>query len=262
MRRFVIDRVLSPGMSVSISGAEARHMVRVLRLRPGDRVVLMDAGGARFQGAIQSMAPRGVRVYVEVPLPGPPPSPVEIILCQAVLKSRPMDFVVQKASELGVNRIIPFFSARTVVRLDEKRHDARLHHWKEITRSSAKQADRRAPAAIDPVRRFDDLMKRLRKEAGMKIILWEEEDTLDLKRVFRETKEKPGFRTVIGVVGPEGGFASDEIHLAGEAGFVPVSLGHRILRAETAAITLTALVQYEWGDLGRTGLVSPLDSPR
>ena len=262
MRRFVIDRVLSPGMSVSISGAEARHMVRVLRLRPGDRVVLMDAGGARFQGAIQSMAPRGVRVYVEVPLPGPPPSPVEIILCQSVLKSRPMDFVVQKASELGVHRIIPFFSARTVVRLDEKRHAARLRHWKEIARSSAKQADRRAPAAIDPVRRFDDLMKRLRKKAGMKIILWEEEDTLDLKRVFRETKEKPGFRTVIGVVGPEGGFASDEIHLAGEAGFVPVSLGHRILRAETAAITLTALVQYEWGDLGRTGLVSPLDSPR
>ena len=250
MRRFLIEKIVSTGETLSITGAEARHMTRVLRLGPGDRIILMDPQGARFTGIIKSTSGSRVRVHVESPLPKPPPSPVAIILCQAVLKSRPMDFMIQKASELGVDRIIPFFSARTVVRLDEKRQAARMRRWKEVARSSAKQADRRTPAAIDPLRPFTDLISGFRDKKGIKVILWEREDSVDMKGLFREGGGRPEDALFIGVVGPEGGFTPGEVRIAEETGFIPASLGTRILRAETAAVTLTALVQYEWGDLG------------
>lgn len=247
MRRFFIEEIIAKDGTCIIEGSEARHITKVLRMGQGDRLILMDSQGARFQAIIESAYPHKVSVTLERPLPAPPPSPANITLCQALLKSRPMDYVVQKTSELGVNCIIPFSSERTVVRIDSDRISNKVKHWQEIAHNAAKQSDRGNPLRIGPPYLFQDLLEALRQKDALKIILWEDEKAQDLKTLLRSPKPRKDF---IGMIGPEGGFSHKEIEMAREAGFSSVSLGERILRAETAAITLIAIVQYEWGDLG------------
>ena len=217
-----------------------------MRMRRGDRFVLMDRKGARFSALIESSSPHEVLVSLLKPLPTPLPSPVKISLCQAILKSHSMDYLIQKTSELGVDYIFPFTSERTVVRLKEGRFANRLKRWREITRSSAKQSDKGVPAEIDLPSSFIALMEKHGASDSFKVILWEGEAGRDLKGLLKTASVK----SFTGIVGPEGGFTPDEIGLAQDAGFIPVSLGKRILRSETAAITMVAIIQYEFGDLG------------
>ncbi len=249
MRRFFDDEILGTQGSVAITGTEAKHMATVLRMGPGDRIVLLDKAGSRFLAVIKELSRHQVLVTLERPLPAPDPSPVRITLCQALLKSNPMDFMVEKTSELGVDRILPYIAGRTVVKVDgEKAHD-KVRHWQEIAQSAAKQSDRAMPAEIGPLHSFDEMLARLGKDSALKILLWEQEGMRSLKDLLRSGSPAPG---VLAMVGPEGGFTEREVKEAGEAGFVRVSLGRRILRAETAAITLVTIIQYEWGDLSKT----------
>ena len=247
MRRFIVDVIRMKDGLCSITGSEARHITRVLRMGRGDRFILMDGKGARFQAAIESANRREVLVTLEKSIPNPPASPAQITLCQALLKSRAMDYVVEKASELGVYRLLPFFSERTVVRLDKESSYRKERHWREIAGSAAKQSDRGTTAEIGPISSFGDLLDHLKQEEALKTVLWEEERAKDLKGLL---KEYPPLRKFVGIVGPEGGFTQKEIEAAKEAGFISASLGLRVLRAETAAATIVAIVQYEWGDLG------------
>lgn len=241
-----MERIEGEGGPFSIKGREARHIARVLRMGPGDRLILMDRAGKRFEAIIESADQKEVRVLLSGSIPSPSAPQVEIVLCQAVLKSQAMDALVQKASELGVASIYPFLSSRTVVRLDERRSLQKARRWQEITEAAAKQSDRHMPPTIYPCMGFLEMMERWRGEPASKVILWEQEAKLDLKSFLRDSAPRPRF---IGVVGPEGGFELREIEAAKHAGFLPLSLGGRILRAETAAIAVVALVQYEWGDL-------------
>ena len=249
MRRFLVENLNAQNGVCTITGPEARHMTRVLRMEAGDRFVLMDDKGSRFLAYIESAKRQGVRVVLEKPLPKPPPSPVTITLCQALLKSGPMDYLIQKTSELGVDHIFPFSSLRTITMLKKERLSNRIRHWREIAKSSAKQSGRFAPAQIDFPLTLGELTAKWKEEKGIKAILWEGEGATDLKRLLRGSSRAEKF---IGMVGPEGGFAGEEIELAADAGFIPVTLGNRILRSETAAMTMVAIVQYEWGDLGVT----------
>ena len=246
MRRFFVEEIEDKDGSFTITGSEAKHMTRVLRMGPGDRFILMDGKGARFQAVIESAGRRELLVALEKPLAQPPSSPIEITLCQALLKSRAMDYVIEKTSELGVHRVLPFSSERTVVRLNKERFAKKRLRWREIAHGAAKQSDRKAPVELGPLSSFEELVGRCRAENALKVILWEEEGATDLKGVLRGS---PTVKKFIGIVGPEGGFSQEEVQAAGEAGFVSVSLGQRVLRAETAAITMVAIIQYEWGDL-------------
>ena len=232
-----------------IKGAEAIHMVRVLRMRPGDRMVLMDGKGRRFQAAVGEIGRHEVRALLEARLPNPSPSPVEITLLQALIKSGPMDYLIQKTSELGADRLIPFEAIRSVVRPDETRLTKKLTHWKKVAASAAKQSGRISPLVVESLSSLGDLLQCYEKAPALKVIPWEGEETMDLKRMLATAPRNGQF---VGMIGPEGGFSNEEVGLAQAAGFIPVSLGWRILRAETAAIAMTAIVQYAWGDLGRT----------
>lgn len=249
MRRFLVENLNARDGVCVITGPEARHMTRVLRMEAGDRFVLMDGKGNRFLASIESATRQGVKIVLEKPIPKPPPSPVTIALCQALLKSGPMDYLIQKTSELGVDHILPFTSLRTITMLKRERLSNRMRHWREIAKSSAKQSGRVVPAQIDIPLTLGELTAKWKEEKGMKAILWEGEGTMDLKGLLKGSSRTGKF---MGVVGPEGGFAEEEIELAADAGFIPVTLGNRILRAETAAMTMVAIVQYEWGDLGVT----------
>ena len=246
MRRFFIDENLSSQGSFAITGAEAKHIARVLRMGPGERIVLLDKAGRRFQAVIKEVNRYQVIVDLERPVPGPAPSFVHMTLCQALLKSHHMDLVVEKTSELGVDRILPYLAERTVVKVDGDRTHGKVRHWQEIAQSAAKQSDRAMPAEIGPLSSFDEMLSLLGKESALKILLWEQEEVRSLKDLLRSIPPAP---RVLAVVGPEGGFTEHEVKEAGKAGFVSVSLGCRILRAETAAISLVTIIQYEWGDL-------------
>jgi 16S rRNA (uracil1498-N3)-methyltransferase len=246
MRRFYIEKIIEKDNTCIISGSEARHITRVLRMGRGDRFVLMDGERARFQAVIDTAGHQEVLVTLERPLPAPPSSPVDITLCQSLLKSRPMDYVIQKTSELGVDHIFPFSSERTVARLDDNRSASRVRHWREITQSATKQSDRVTPAEIVPILSIMELTGQWKQKDALKVILWEEEGSRDLKGLLRASSPAKSF---VGIVGPEGGFSREEVEIVKDAGFISVSMGRRILRAETAAITMVAIVQYEWGDL-------------
>jgi len=249
MRRFFVDETIGTQGSVAITGAEAKHIATVLRMERGDRIVLLDKAGGRFLAVIEELGRHRVLVNLERPLPAPAPSPVRITLCQALLKSNPMNFLVEKTSELGVDRILPYIADRTVIKVDGDRARDKVRHWQEIAQSAAKQSDRAMPAEIGPIRSFSEILEHLTKDPALKILLWEREGMRSLKDLLGFGPPAP---EVLAMVGPEGGFAEQEVKEAGEAGFAPVSLGRRILRAETAAITLVTVIQYEWGDLSKT----------
>ena len=252
MRRFFVEEINERDGQTVISGAEARHILKVLRMGKGDHFILMDGKGNRHEAVIESSRHKELLVRLERPLPPPSVSPVKIILCQALLKSRAMDYLIEKASELGVNAIIPFSSERTVIRLNENRAANRAKHWREVAQNAAKQSDRMKPAKIFLPISFKELMGKREHDDSIKVILWEKEESKDLKEILRDSSSLTKF---IGIVGPEGGFSKEEINTAKEAGFTPVSMGRRILRAETAAITLVAIIQYELGDLGFTDVI-------
>lgn len=249
MRRFYIEEIKPDDSTCVITGPEARHITKVLRMRPGDRFILMDGKGSRFRSRIESTSSREVLVVLEDPLPMPSPSPVKITLCQALAKSRAMDYLIQKTSELGVDCIAPFFSDRTVVKLKGDRLANKMRHWHEIAASSAKQCGRGVPAKIERPCSLRELIAKWRGQDALKVALWEHERLNDFKIIL---KTSPSVKCVVCLVGPEGGFSAEEIEAAGEADFVCVSMGERILRAETAAITMVAVVQYELGDLNLT----------
>ena len=246
MRRFFVKEIVAIDGSCMIKGSEARHIAKALRMGRGDRIILLDGQGARYQSVIESLSPQGVRVRLESPLPSPAPSPVRITLCQALLKTRAMDLVIEKTSELGVHSIHPFATERTVVKLDAQKAEARVRRWREISHAATTQSDGRAPAEIGTLLSFTDLITEYQKESALKVIFWEDEEGKDLKGLLRASSP---VTQVVGMVGPEGGFTREEVRMAKETGFASVSLGQRILRAETAAITMTAIIQYEWGDL-------------
>jgi len=246
MRRFFVDRIPSKGELLTIKGAEAGHIHRVLRMGPGVRILLMDENGSRGEAVIEAASRLEVRVRIDKALPAPPTSPVKITLCQALLKAGAMDLMIQKASELGVHEIQTFSCERTVIRLNPEKSERKTGHWREIAVNASKQSNRAAPPRVTPPCTLAQLVERWRNEKSLKLFLWEDEDTKDLKGLLRGSAPVEG---VVGIVGPEGGFSAEEAAMVRKGGFTSVSLGRRTLRSETAAIAFLAILQYEWGDL-------------
>jgi len=246
-RRFYVPRIPKGREPFTLRGREARHILRVLRLGPGDPLLLMDAEGRRCRALILEAGIGELRVRALDFLPPATPSPIRIILCQALLKAGAMETVIRKATELGVSEILPFASRRTVVNLSRERAETRTQRWRQIAVEAAKQSDAALPPRIAPPLSWEQMLQRTYESPAIKLILWEGAKGTDLKDLLRGSEPVP---VVVGIVGPEGGFDPGEAMDAKDAGFVPVTMGARILRAETAALVLAALLQYEWGDLG------------
>jgi len=243
LRRFFIEKIPATKGPVTITGPEARHITRVMRMGPGDRFVLLDREGSRFQVVIESVGRGAVNVLLEKQLPAPPPSPVDVSIGQAVLKSGAMDLMIQRTTELGVNTIHAFVSERTVVRPRSDKRANRVKRWQDIAVAASKQSDRSRPPEIAPIKTFTEVLQIPLPKETLKIILWEEERSLDLKSMLRSNLHRS--KAVLALVGPEGGFTPKEVSLAREAGFLSASLGPQILRAETAAIAVAAVLLYE-----------------
>ena len=246
MRRFFVEKII-PGTDVlSITGKEARHILNVLRMKKGETLILMDGKGQLFEATIETLHYKEVKVRITKTIPPLPPSPVKISLAQALIKTHPMDYLIQKVTELGIHSIHPFYSERTVIKLKPEHIRNKMEHWMEIMKSACKQCGRANLPDLNTSLPFEEIIKNKPDKKALKILLWEDEDKVDLKKLLRFMNPEPH---VFAIVGPEGGFTPNEANLAKDAGFHIVSLGKRILRAETAAVSLISIIQYEWGDL-------------
>jgi 16S rRNA (uracil1498-N3)-methyltransferase len=247
MRRFFIEEIIEENGLCLIPEKEARHMTKVLRMKAGDPFTLISGKGEGFEAVIETASKKGVYARIIKPFPLNGASPVSIELCQAILKPRMMDYMIEKTSELGVSRIQPFYSERTIIKPDKDSASNKQRHWRMIAQSALKQCGRAVPAVINDPMDFKEMVKAVAQKEGVKVVLWEGEERSDLKTLLRGKETVDNFT---GIIGPEGGFTGQEVNLMRDTGIIPVSVGTRILRAETAAIALTTIIQYEWGDLG------------
>ncbi len=232
-----------------IEGQDVRHIRTVLRLGPGDDVVVFDGTGAEYAAHIVSLDNRKVRIALSERLVSVAESPIEITLAQGYLKDKKMDELVRRTTELGVARWIPFIARRSVPHPDAKRHQARLERWRKISLEAVKQCRRSRPMAIEQTLSFEQALVQSHA-CDLKLFFWEERG----QGLMKCTKSRKSPRSVFVMVGPEGGFESGEHDAARQHGFQIVNLGPRILRAETAALAATALTQYLFGDLGQNML--------
>jgi len=246
LRRFFVDKIIPGTGFVSITGKEARHIRNVLRMKKGEMLILMDREGQSFEATIGEVHYKEVKVKITKTMPPLPPSPVKISLAQALIKTHPMEYLIQKVTELGIHSIHPFYSERTVMQLKSAHLKNKIDRWMEIMKSACKQCGRVTLPTLNTPLLFKEMIKDAPDTKTLKILLWEDEDKVDLKRLLTSMSSAPH---VFVIVGPEGGFTLNEINLAKDAGFHIVSLGNRILRAETAAVLLLSIIQYEWGDL-------------
>jgi len=240
MLRLFVPRVEMVGPTMRITGAELRH-IRSRRLGAGARLIVFDASGVEHE---VQLARLGGRIAEAIVLGTHRPardSPLDLVLGVALLKGVKMDLVVEKTTELGVRRLVPIRSRHTIAQGD------RVARWRRIAVAAAKQSGRTHTPAIEPPTALADFAGGA--GSGLRLVFWERERETSLATLPAEAT------AVTALVGPEGGFADEEIALLRAAGFVSVTLAPRILRAETAAIAAAALCEHRWGDLSTGGAV-------
>jgi 16S rRNA (uracil1498-N3)-methyltransferase len=239
-RLYVPGRLAAAG-ETELPESAAAHVARVLRLRPGDPLLLFDGSGTEFRAELASVGGSRARVRVLGQVPGLAESPLRVTLVQAVSRSERMDWTLQKATELGVSRIRPVFSARSVVRLDGGQAERRLRHWEAVVASACEQCGRSVLPVVDaPV----ELARYLSEAPAAAVRL-----LLGPRGTETLASRAAGLEEVELLIGPEGGLDDTETGAALAAGYAAVRLGPRVLRTETAGIAALAVLQALAGDL-------------
>jgi 16S rRNA (uracil1498-N3)-methyltransferase len=220
-----------------IAGSDTHHIRDVLRMKTGDRLELFDDGGKLHTARIKSISKDAISLDILSSRDCENDMKVKITLAQALPKSQKMDWVIEKCTELGVNRIIPVLTERTIAK------SAKLDRWRKIAKAAAEQSGRPTLPKITPLINFYDVLK-LGSQFDLSLLAWEMEKKRSLKQIL--TAPPPlRFSNILITVGPEGGFSPEEARLAKEAGFISVSLGKRILRTETAGMAVLSILMYE-----------------
>lgn len=246
MRRFFWNKKAQIGQSGWIKDADAKHIHTVLRMKQGDFLVIFDGEGNDFEAKIVSTSPNEVRVEVIKNIESVDKAPVNITLAQAMLKGKKMDMLARQVTELGIKRWIPFQSERSIPTPIKKKLAAKQTRWKTIVIESMKQCRRSNMTDVHKVVSFNDMLN-LGQRDDIKLIFWEDAH-LPLSEALKNSPAEP--QNITAILGPEGGFTESEVEAAENLGFQSVSLGKRILKAETATVTVCALMQYSFGDLG------------
>ena len=250
--RFYCPGKLAAGQVIELPVNVAHHASRVLRLKQGDSIILFNGNGGEFQAAIGNIGKNGAAAAIEKYLDIERESALVITLAQAVCASEKMDWLVQKAVELGVSSIQPLDTKLSVVRLSGERAEKRIKHWQQVVISACEQCGRNRIPQVLPLISLVDWL-------GTQINEWKNlsDGTLSNLRFLLSPTAKKGLRDFPEVstipaltllVGPEGGLTSEEETAALISGFISLRLGKRILRTETAALAAVAAMQMLWGD--------------
>jgi 16S rRNA (uracil1498-N3)-methyltransferase len=236
-RRFFVEGRGEIGGSVEIAGGDAHKIAHVLRLHAGDRLEIIDSTAGAFVAAIDAVEPAVRATLVErIPESGERARALDVELAQAVPKGRRMDFVIEKCTELGVAGFLPFYSERSVGR---DVGAEKLSRWRRLARTAAQQCGRRDVPPIEAPLDFGALVQRFVQYAAV-LFAWETARPVPLRE--RLQSALPATGRVLVVIGPEGGFTHAEAELAERSGAALVWLGTRILRTDTAAMVLLAVI--------------------
>lgn len=229
---------LAVAQTIELTAEAANHVARVLRMPVAAKLILFNGDGQQYAGTISVIGKRNVQVKVHAAEHKSLESPLTIHLAQAVARAEKMDWILQKATELGVSSITPLITERSGVKLDAERWQKRQHHWEAVIVSACEQCGRnRLPSVIQPQEFTTFIMQ---SHTGTKLILAPDAAT-PLPSAVSE-------QTVTILIGPEGGFSEHELQQAQQAGFSATQCGPRILRTETAAIATIAILQTIFGD--------------
>jgi len=247
MRWLIVTADEYLGDALEIRGARYHHLARVCRLRVGEelRAALPDGRVVRAEVCEITADAVRARIVAEESPAGLPPC--RITLYQAALKGEKMDFVVQKATELGALALVPLLTRRSVPRWSEAQARERAARWQRIADAAAEQSERAFPLQIDPPQSLDSTIPAHHVSEPSLALLLHEREGQSLREL---AAAHPRVGNLALYLGPEGGWDDGEVAALRAAGVLPVHLGPRILRAETAALTALALAQFLWGDLG------------
>ena len=243
MHRFFIPKDWIQQNGVTITGEPLRQIGFVLRLRPGDRITVLDNSGWEFEVEIERITKEQATGKVVNRKLGAGEPAVKITLYQALLKSDKFELVLQKGVELGVTAFVPFVSERCISR---KESAGKIERWGKIIQEAAEQSERLVLPVLHPLISFEEACRSVKPPA---LLLWEEENSVSIKT----TLQTPSFKntaTLSLFIGPEGGFPEHEKDLAKQHGITIASLGKRILRAETAGLAAISAMLYETGEMG------------
>ncbi len=239
--RVFVEAPLSAGATVSLPESAAGHLLRVLRLGVGDVCVLFNGDGFDYPARIAIAGKRDASVELGQPHAPGNESPLRIVLLQAVARGEKMDWIVQKATELGVDGIVPVLSERSEVKLEGERADKRVAHWRSVAASACEQSGRARLPTISAPQRLADALATL-PDAAHRLVLDPEAEATALQM------QAPA--RVALAIGPEGGWSARDLTQLREAGFGGLRLGPRVLRTETAGIAAIAALQARFGDFG------------
>jgi 16S rRNA (uracil1498-N3)-methyltransferase len=237
---------------ITLSVEETHHLTHVLRLAPGDPAFVFDGAGHEYRCKLKGVKDNRAQLEVGEMLSDVVESPVEITLAQALAKGEKFDLIVQKATELGVSRIVPLLTRYAEARLDDQQTARRLERWRRISLEAVKQCGRRKLVEITAPCTLSEFLGDggLASSAHQILLLFSERGGVAITDALGERPKPHAF---VAMVGPEGGWSDDDLALLNAAGSKAVTLGPRVLRTETAAIVALALIQQAIGDLSTGG---------
>lgn len=232
--------------TVHISGSDAHHLARVMRLKKGDEIIVFDGSAKEYHVVIEEIQEVEVLGKIIGVSASTKEAPIAVTLVQGIPKGDKMELIIQKATELGVHNIVPVLTERTVVKLEESKKAKRQERWQKIAQEASKQCKR---ATVPKISEIISLSQYLAQPTDIRegLVLWEEENSQGLKTYLKKQYGKDKLTVFIG---PEGGFSPGEIKAMEQNGIRSVTLGQRILRTETAGLAAIAIILYELGDLG------------
>lgn len=241
LTRVHVEGPLAAGRRITVDGAAANHITRVLRLRVGDPITLFNGAGAEFAATIEELHRDAALVRIDAERAVTRESPLSLTLAQGISRGERMDWILQKATELGASRIVPVFTERSVVRLDARQTERKLQHWRAIAVAACEQCGRNTVPDVAAPADIFELLSRAAGSHAARLLLSPGAD-ISIEEIGMDA-------AVTVLIGPEGGLTDNEQEFALRCGFEPVRLGPRILRTETAAIAALAILQHRMGDL-------------
>ncbi len=244
MKRFYHPDTLEINQNIYLGDLAAHHALQVMRVKVKDRFIVFNGDGYNYKVEVIGVEKKKLKINVISKNENYSESQMKITLIQSLSTNEKMDWIIQKATELGVNQIIPIYSTRSIIKLDSTRADKKLMHWQQVLISACEQSGRsKIPQTYKPTSFIQALEKSKFNEKTLKLILTPN------GQVSLENLGPLNNKEIVLLIGPEGGFSEEELKLANDYKFTPLKLGPRILRTETAPLSILSIIQFKYGDL-------------
>ncbi|MFP4015439.1 MAG: 16S rRNA (uracil(1498)-N(3))-methyltransferase [Halanaerobiales bacterium] len=249
MHRFFVDKNAIEGEVVRVTGSDFNHISHSLRMQEGDRFIVNNGDGLDYTVELKEITEQVVIAEIKDRQKNMNETSINVTLAQAIPKKNNMDLIIQKCTEIGVKRIIPINTSRTIVKISGKKLDRKLDRWQKIAEEAAKQSRR---GIIPEINRLINLkeLKSFFADYNLVLVPWEDEKTLGLRELWNKESVDTGLENILIIIGPEGGFSAEEVKSLQENGGRSITLGPRILRTETAGLVALTAVLYQAGELG------------